>query len=78
MAPGQAHGWWMTGFKYGDAMSITAHPVIGDPSALHRVLAVDSVRVDGDPGGFTLRFTVRNVGNFSIPAYGPGIGWISS
>jgi hypothetical protein len=68
----------MTGFKYGDAMSVTAHPVVGNPAALHRVLAVDNVRIDGDPGGRTLRFTVRNAGSFSIPGYGVGIGWISS
>jgi hypothetical protein len=68
----------MTGFKYGDAMSVTAHPVVGDPSALHRVLTVENVRVDGAPGGLTLLFTVRNVGSFSIPGYGVGISYISA
>jgi len=76
--PGAAHSWWMTGFKYGDAMSVTAHPVVGDPSALHRVLAVENIRIDGDPGGRTLRFIVRNVGSDPIPGYGVGISVISA
>jgi hypothetical protein len=78
-APGATHSWWVTsGFKYGDAMSVTAHPVTGDPAALHRVLAVESVRIDGDPGGRTLRFTVHNVGSYEIPGYGIGISYISA
>jgi hypothetical protein len=69
----------MTGFKYGDVLSVTAHPVTGDPTAPHRVLAVENMRIDGDPsGGETLLFTVRNVGLSSMPAYGVGISWISS
>jgi hypothetical protein len=78
-ASGAAHGWWMTGFKYGDALSVTAHPVTGNPNAPHRVLTVENVRIDGTPsGGRTLLFTVRNVGAFSMPGYGVGISWISS
>ena len=77
-APGATHSWWMTGFKYGDAMSVTAHPVIGDPSALHRVLAVENIRIDGDPGGRTMLFTIRNVGSYPIPGYGIGISFISA
>jgi hypothetical protein len=76
--PGAAHYWWMTGFTYGSAVSVTAHSVVGDPEAPHRVLEVEDVRVDGDPHGFTLLFTVRNVGAYSTPAYGLGISWISS
>ncbi|HTF68254.1 MAG TPA: hypothetical protein VK638_36815 [Edaphobacter sp.] len=76
--PGSAHNWWMTGFKYGDVLSVTAHSVVGNPFAPHRVLAVENVRVDGDPGGHTFLFTVRNVGSFSTPGYGVGISWISS
>ncbi len=76
--PGAAHGWWMTGFKYGDAMSVTAHPVVGNPNALARVLTVENVRIHGAPGGRTLLFTVRNTGNFVIPGYGVGISYISS
>jgi len=75
--PGAAHSWWMTGFKYGDALSVTAHSVVGNPLAPHRVLAVTDVRVDGQPTGRTLLFTVRNVGSYSIPGYGVGISWIS-
>jgi hypothetical protein len=68
----------MVGFQYGDALSVTAHPVIGNPNALHRVLTVENVRVDGTPTGRTLLFTVRNVGGFSIPGYGVGISFISA
>jgi hypothetical protein len=76
--PGGVHDWWMTGFKYGDALSVTAHPVIGDVAAPHRVLHVDNVRVDGVPSGvLTLLFRVRNAGTTSMPGYGVGIGWIS-
>jgi hypothetical protein len=78
-SPAAAHGWWMTGFTYGDVLSVTAHPVTGNPSAPHRVLAVDNLCIDGTPtGGRTLLFTVRNVGAFSMPGYGVGISWISS
>jgi hypothetical protein len=76
--PGAVHNWWMTGFKYGDALSVTAHPVTGDPHDPHRVLSVDNVRVDGTPdGGLTLRFRVNNVGGSPTPGYGVGIGLIS-
>jgi hypothetical protein len=69
----------MVGFKYGDALSVTAHPVTGNPDATHRVLAVENIRVDGAPsGGLTLLFTVRNVGGFSVPGYGVGISYISA
>ena len=76
--PGGVHNWWMTGFKYGDAMSVTAHPVIGDPAALYRILQIDNVRIEGRPTGLTLLFQVRNIGSYAIPGYGVGVGWISS
>jgi hypothetical protein len=54
--PGSAHFWWMTGFKYGDVLSVTAHSVIGDPTAPHRVLAVENLRVDAQLSGETFLF----------------------
>ena len=45
--PGGSHNWFMVGFKYGDSLSVTAHPVTGDTTALHRVLTVENIRVDG-------------------------------
>jgi len=78
LAPGAAHSWWMTGFKYGDVLSVTAHSIVGNPFAPHRVLAVTDVRVDAQLTGETLLFTVRNVGSFSTPGYGLGISWISA
>jgi hypothetical protein len=77
--PGAVHNWWMIGFGYGDALSVTAHPVTGDPRDPHRILAVDNLRIDGTPtGGRTLLFRVTNVGATPIPGYGVGIAWISS
>jgi hypothetical protein len=76
-APGSAHSWWMTGFKYGDVLSVTAHSIVGNPLAPHRVLAVSDIRVDAQLTGETLLFTVRNVGSDSTPGYGVGISWIS-
>jgi hypothetical protein len=72
--PGQAHFWWMVGFNYGDAISVTAHPVIGPPST--RTLKIEDVRIEGVPTGRTLLFTVRNVGPDPIIAYGIGFGFI--
>lgn len=72
--PGQAHSWWMVGFNYGDAISVTAHPVIGPP--VNRQLAVQDVRVQGTSTGRTLLFTVRNVGPDPVPGYGVGFGLI--
>jgi hypothetical protein len=71
MAPGEVHLWWANPFQFGDSISLTAHPVAGDPTAPHRVLAVEEVRIDRvpDADGGTLLFSVRNVGNTLIPAY---------
>ncbi|MCW5977550.1 MAG: hypothetical protein KIT09_05715 [Bryobacteraceae bacterium] len=76
MAPGQAHGWIMWGFGYGDAVSVSVHPVVGAP--VERFLQVENVRIQGDPAGRRLFFTVRNVGNSFVPGYGMGFGWISA
>lgn len=74
--PGEAHHWVSWGFNYGDAMSLTAHPVIGAP--VERYLAIEDVRIEGDPGGRRLFYTVRNVGFSTIPGYGVGYAWISA
>ena len=71
--PGASHSWAATGFNYGDVLSATAHPVTGNPTAAHRVLRIDDMRIDGTPTGRSLLFTVRNVGTDSIPGYGLGI-----
>jgi hypothetical protein len=73
--PGEAHYWWMTGFSYGNAVSVTAHPVIGPP--VSRQLEVQDVRVEGTSTGLTLLFTVKNVGPDSVPGYGVGFGIIA-
>lgn len=73
MAPGDAHYWWANPFTYGDAITVTAHPVTGDPADAHRTLEVQDVRIDGTPDGLlTLLFTVKNVGSGFIPGYAVG------
>jgi hypothetical protein len=77
--PGESHNWWMTGFDYGDVVSVTAQSVGGLYGDTHGVLMVDNVRVDRPrgPGGPTLLFRINNVGGTPVPAYGFGVGWIS-
>ena len=69
----------MTGFAYGDVVSVTAQSVGGLYGDTHGVLMVDNVRVDHprDGGGPTLLFRVNNVGGTPVPGYGVGVGWIS-
>jgi hypothetical protein len=79
MAPGDTHWWWANPFTYGDAITLTAHPVTGNPADPHRVLTVENVRIDGTPaGGRTLLFVVRNAGTTFIPAYAVGSSVINS
>jgi hypothetical protein len=75
-APGATHGWIAWGYSYGDALSVTAHPVAR--ASVRRALAVENVRSETDGAARRLSFTVRNVGNAAIPGYGIGVGWISS
>jgi hypothetical protein len=75
LGPGETHNWIMWGFNYGDALSLSAHPVTGPPE--ERVLAVENVRIEGDAGGRRLYYTVRNVGMSSVPGYGIGYAMVS-
>jgi hypothetical protein len=78
MGPGEQQGWAMSGFAYGMAATVTASPVIGDPTQPQPTLAVDNVQVVGNSDGtWSLLFTVENVGGSSIDAYGMGIGLIA-
>lgn len=72
--PGQVHRWIFWGFDYGDAVSITAHPIIGP---VQRFLTVENIRTESHPNGRQMFFDVRNVGNEAMPGYGFGITWIS-
>ena len=47
--PGTSRNWWMTGFGYGDVVSVTAQSVGGLYGDEHGVLMVDNVRVDRPP-----------------------------
>jgi hypothetical protein len=78
--PGTNRNWWMTGFSYGDVVSVTAQSVGGLYGETHGVLSVDNVRVDrprSGPGGPTLLFRVNNVGLTPVPAYGVAVAWIT-
>jgi len=76
LKPGQAHNWTAWGFNYGDAIDVTAHPVVGAPGA-ERILEVQNLRAEGDPsGGRRIFYTVRNVGTSSVPGYAIGYAWI--
>lgn len=76
LQPGEAHYWALWGFGSGDAVSVSAHPVVGAP--VDRILAVEDVRIQGDPSGRRLYCTVRNVGPSPVPGYAVGFGWISA
>jgi hypothetical protein len=70
MAPGDTHWWTAWFFSYGDVITFTAHSVIGDPEAVHRILAVENVQMEGrSDGGRIVHFSVRNAGNSYIPGY---------
>jgi hypothetical protein len=75
LGPGESHNWIMWGFDYGDAVSLSAHPVVGAP--VERYLAVENTRIEADPNGRRLYFTVRNVGQNSVPGYTIGYSWVS-
>jgi len=78
MAPGDVHLWSAWSFDYGDAFSVTATPVTGDPEQPDRTLAVEDVRINGKPDGtITLLWNVRNVGSSYIDGYGIGISWVN-
>lgn len=71
--PGDAQYWEMWGgsFDYGDAITVSAHPISGPG----RALAVENIRVM-NPGSSVLGFWVRNVGSRVITGYGLGFAWI--
>jgi hypothetical protein len=73
--PGGTHGWVAWGYGYGDALSVTAHPVAGPP--VDRALAIENVRSETHGTSREFSFTVRNVGSTSIPGYGVGVAWVS-
>jgi len=70
LLPGKSH-WWSTGdFGYGDSISLTATPVVGNPNDPERILAVENVTMQGDPQGhFRLVFSVRNAGDTVVIGY---------
>jgi hypothetical protein len=78
LVPGDSHEWIMWGFNYGDAMSVSAHPVVLLNALVERTLSVEDVRVESDLSGNRLYFTIRNTGSNSVPGYGMGFSMISN
>jgi len=77
LLPNETHDWIMWGFQYGDAVSLTAQAVTGNPNAGERILRIENQRFEGDPSGRRLYYTVRNVSNEPIPGYIVGFAMIS-
>jgi hypothetical protein len=74
--PGETHAWSAWGYSYGDAVSVTAHPVPDLAAWARRALVVENIHTETLRTGVRLIFTVRNVGSTPIPRYGLGVGWI--
>jgi hypothetical protein len=76
LAPGDVHNWvqWGWGLDYGTANAITAHPLMGGEE---HILAVENVRQQTDPNGRRQFFTVRNVGQTDVDAYGIGYSFVN-
>ena len=74
--PGETHTWSASGYRYGDAISVTAHAVPDLAAGARRALIVENVHTETLRTGNRLIFTVRNVGSTPIPRYGLGVGWI--
>jgi hypothetical protein len=74
--PGETHAWSAWGFSYGDAVSVTAHPIPDLAAWARRALIVENMHNETLRTGVRLIFTVRNVGSTPIQRYGLGVGWI--
>jgi hypothetical protein len=73
-APGEFHVWTVP-HKFGDAVSVTASPLLTEGET--RVLEVEDVQAETDGNGFFITFNVVNTGTEALLAYGIGIGFIS-
>jgi hypothetical protein len=74
LGPGETHDWIMWGYNYGDAITLTAHPVGG---ADENILAIENVQIQADGSGRRLFYTVRNVGSNFITGYAVGFAGVS-
>lgn len=61
--------WSHVGFDYGDAITITAHPIRG-------ILEVRNLRVFRDGNERRVAFEIVNVGSQAEIGFGIGFGWI--
>jgi hypothetical protein len=55
--PGTSRDWWMTGFDYGDVVSVTAQSVGGLYGEEHGVLRVDDRAADQEDRRFSFEST---------------------
>lgn len=77
LLPGQEHHWVMSGFGFGDALSVTAAPFNSD--AGDQILMVNDIQSEADgSGGRRLFFTIRNAGSTRAIAYGMNFSFISA
>ncbi len=78
MAPGDVHHWSYSPVRRFEAISITAHPIVGNPNEPHRTLSVENIQIVGEPQGLGLAFTVKNVGPSFIIGYTVAFGLINA
>jgi hypothetical protein len=77
LLPGQAHNWILSGFSYGDDISLSVHPLI-DSSGIEQDLSVTTVTMQTSSGGRRMLFTIENTGPNAVDGYGMGFGYIAS
>jgi hypothetical protein len=77
LLPGQVHDWVLSGFNYGDDISLSVHPLI-EGDGTEQDLSVTAVTMQTSSGGRRMLFTVENTGPNTVDGYGMGFGFISS
>jgi hypothetical protein len=73
--PGQAEGWVLWGFNWGDVVEITAHPFAWINGRDRSLTVTDIVSEAAPDGSRRIFFTVRNTGNSTLN-YGVFTSWI--
>lgn len=78
LAPGDVHYWIAWPYNYGEAVTITANPLV-QQGGNEQILAVENVRLETSPdGGRRIFYSVRNAGSSFVDGYGVGYSFVSS
>jgi hypothetical protein len=78
LLPGDTHNWVVGPVNYGDAISLSVHPMVQLGGA-EQLLAVENVQMETDPSGRrNMFYTICNVGSNAVDAYGVGYAFVSS